>query len=99
MEFNYRSTDQFEVLLLIFAAISLLLVSFGLHAIVAHSVSQRTQEIGIRMAIGATVRDIRTLVFRQGMRPLGIGLIIGLAASFAVNRVLLTCPQWSYQFL
>ena len=99
MEFNYRSTDQFEVLLLISAAISLLLASFGLHAIVAHSVSQRTQEIGIRMAIGATVRDIRTLVFRQGMRPLGIGLIIGLAASFAVNRVLLTCPQWSYQFL
>jgi len=51
-------------------------------------VSQRTQELGIRMAIGATSRDILQLVFRQGMLPLGIGLGIGLVASFAVNRVL-----------
>jgi ABC-type antimicrobial peptide transport system permease subunit len=51
-------------------------------------VSRRTQEIGIRMAIGATARDILKLVFLQGMLPLGIGLAIGLAASLAVNRVL-----------
>jgi putative ABC transport system permease protein len=73
---------------LIFAAIALLLASIGLYAVIAHSVSQRTQELGIRMAIGATARDIVGLVFRQGMIPMGAGLIIGLAASLAVNRVL-----------
>jgi ABC-type antimicrobial peptide transport system permease subunit len=75
-------------LFLIFAGIALLLASVGLYAVIAHSVSRRTQEIGIRMAIGATGRDILKLVFRQGMLPAGIGLTIGLAASFAVNRVL-----------
>jgi putative ABC transport system permease protein len=73
---------------LIFAAIALLLASIGLYAVIAHSVSQRTQEIGIRMAVGAKARDILKLVFAQGMIPLGIGLALGLAASLAVNRVL-----------
>lgn len=75
-------------LFLIFAAIALLLASIGLYTVIAHSVSQRTQEIGIRMAIGGTPHDILKLVIRQGMLPLAIGLIIGLAASFAVNRLL-----------
>jgi ABC-type antimicrobial peptide transport system permease subunit len=75
-------------LFLIFAAIALLLASVGLYTVIAHSVSQRTQEIGIRMAIGGTPRDILKLVVRQGMLPLAIGLTIGLATSFAVNRLL-----------
>ncbi len=78
----------YGMLFLIFAAIALLLASIGLYAVVAHSVSQRSQEIGIRMAIGATARDILRLVFLQGMLPLAIGLAIGLAASLAVNRLL-----------
>jgi putative ABC transport system permease protein len=76
------------VLFLIFAAIALLLASVGLYAVVAQSVRQRTQEIGIRMAMGATVRDIVKLVFQQGMLPVGIGLTIGLVASLAVSRIL-----------
>jgi predicted permease len=84
----YWSRELYGVLFLIFAAIALLLASVGLYAVISHSVGQRTQEIGIRMAIGATARDILALVFRQGMLPLGMGLTIGLAASFAVNRVL-----------
>jgi putative ABC transport system permease protein len=75
-------------LFLIFAAVALLLASIGLYTVIAHAVSQRTQEIGIRLAIGATGRDILRLVFGQGMIPLGIGMVIGLAASLAVNRVL-----------
>lgn len=75
-------------LFLIFAAIALLLASIGLYTVIAHAVSQRTQEIGVRMAIGATTRDILGLVFVQGMIPLGIGLAIGLAASLGVNRLL-----------
>jgi ABC-type antimicrobial peptide transport system permease subunit len=69
---------------------ALLLASFGLYTVVAHAVSRRTQEIGIRMAVGATGRDILRLVFRQGMAPLAAGMGIGLAASFAVNQVLKT---------
>src|SRR5207247_5180410 len=57
-------------------------------AVIAHSVSRRTQEIGIRMAVGATAFDIFKLVFKLGMIPLVIGLTVGLAASIAVNRVL-----------
>jgi len=73
---------------LLFATVALLLAVVGLYATVAHSVSRRIQEIGIRMAVGATTRDIRRLVFRQGALPLGIGLVTGLAASLAVTRVL-----------
>ncbi len=85
---RFWDSKFYGTLFLIFAAIALLLASIGLYTVVANSVSQRTQELGIRMAVGATSRDILKLVFRQGMLPLGIGLGIGLAASFAVNRVL-----------
>jgi putative ABC transport system permease protein len=78
----------YGILFLIFAAIALLLASIGLYTVIAHAVSQRTQEIGVRMAMGATARDILQIVFQQGMLPLGIGLAIGLACSLAVNRVL-----------
>jgi putative ABC transport system permease protein len=85
---RYSDNRFYGVLFLIFAGIALLLASIGLYTVIAYSVNQRTQEIGIRMAIGATARDIRQLVFRQGMLPLAIGLVIGLAASLAVNRLL-----------
>jgi predicted permease len=85
---RYWDSRFYGGLFLIFAAIALLLASIGLYTVIAHSVTQRTQEIGIRMAIGGTPRDIRKLVFMQGMLPVGIGLAIGLAASFAVNRLL-----------
>lgn len=72
----------------IFAAIALFLASIGLYTVVAHSVSQRTQDIGIRLAVGASSSDILKLVLIQGLLPLGIGLAIGLAGSLAVNRLL-----------
>jgi putative ABC transport system permease protein len=78
----------YGAIFLVFAAIALLLASIGLYAVIAHSVSQRTQEIGVRMALGATAYDVLRLVFRQGMLPLGIGLSVGLAASLALNRLL-----------
>ncbi len=88
LEANYWSRGLYGVLFLVFAGIALLLASIGLYAVVAHSVSQRIQEIGIRMAMGAKAHDILKLVLRRGILPSGIGLMIGLAASFAVNRVL-----------
>jgi len=90
LEGNYRFNGTIGFVFLIFAAIALLLASMGLYAVIAHSVSQRTQEIGIRLAVGATAPDILKLVFKQGMLPLGIGLTIGLAASFAVIHLMKT---------
>jgi putative ABC transport system permease protein len=78
----------YGALFAIFASIALLLASIGLYSVIAHAVGLRTLEIGIRMAIGATTRDVITLVFAQGMIPLAIGLTVGLAASLAVNRLL-----------
>jgi predicted permease len=88
MQVNYWSRGLYGAMLAILAAIGLLLASVGLYAVMAHSVTRRTHEIGIRMAIGATARDVRRLLFTQGMVPLGTGLSTGLAASFAVNPVL-----------
>ena len=72
----------------VFAAIALALASVGLYAVIAHAVSQRTQEIGVRMAMGGTRGDILKLVFAQGMRPLALGVAIGLPAAFGITNVL-----------
>ncbi|HKV26770.1 MAG TPA: ABC transporter permease, partial [Candidatus Acidoferrales bacterium] len=72
----------------IFAAIAFLLASVGLYAVIAHSVSQRTQEIGIRMALGASPRGILLMVLRQGVLQLLIGLVLGLAASLGLTQAL-----------
>jgi len=88
LQTRYWDKARYAVLFLIFAVVALLLASVGLYAVIAYSVSRRTQEMGIRMALGAAARDVLSLVFREGMLPVGIGLAIGLAASLAVNRVL-----------
>jgi putative ABC transport system permease protein len=85
---SFAFQRNISALFLTFAAIALLLATVGLYAVVAHSVSRRTQEIGVRLAMGAPSNDIFRLVLRQGIAPVGMGLAIGLAASFAVNRVL-----------
>ncbi len=74
----------------IFATIALLLATVGLYAVVAYGVSQRTQEIGLRTALGASSANILRMVFASGMRQAGTGLILGLAAAFGVTRVLST---------
>ena len=72
----------------VFAVIALLLSAIGLSAVIAHSVSQRTKEIGIRMAIGAGAGEVGRMILREGMSPVAIGMLLGLAAAVAVNRVL-----------
>jgi putative ABC transport system permease protein len=84
----YKDVRNHTVLLLIFSIVALTLASFGLYAVIAHSVSQRTREIGIRIAVGARARDILKLVLGLAMFPIVVGLIIGLAGSFTVNHVL-----------
>lgn len=72
----------------IFAILALLLGSVGLYAVVAHSVGQRTKEIGVRMALGAVPGKIRRLILGEALRAVFAGLVIGLATSLGVNRVL-----------
>ncbi len=78
----------FGKLFSLFAAIALVLASVGLYAVVAHAVSRRTQEIGIRMAMGGASGDIVTLVLKQGLGPVAGGLIVGVPLALAVTRIL-----------
>jgi putative ABC transport system permease protein len=76
------------LLLVIFAGTALLTACVGLFAIVSYTVTQRTNEIGIRMALGAGWRDVLRVVVTEGMLVLAAGLAIGLVASFGVTRVM-----------
>jgi putative ABC transport system permease protein len=71
-----------------FAAVALILSAFGLYGVLAYLVAQRRQEIGIRVAVGARGRDVVRLVVGQGMRMVGLGVIMGLAAGAAIATVL-----------
>jgi predicted permease len=86
-----RSTarDSFNMLLLtIFGAVALVLAAIGIYGLMAYSVQQRTQEIGIRMALGADRATIRKLVVWHGMRLALVGVVIGVAASFGLTRLI-----------
>jgi predicted permease len=72
----------------VFGAMALLLSAVGLYSVIAYSVTRRTHEIGIRMALGAGTGDVLKLVVNQGLKLVMIGTLIGLAASFGVTRLL-----------
>jgi ABC-type antimicrobial peptide transport system permease subunit len=72
----------------IFAALALVLTSVGIYGVVSYAVARRVREIGVRMALGATPRDVVRLVVRQGMMPVVIGLGVGLVAALGLTRLL-----------
>jgi putative ABC transport system permease protein len=88
MDLEHAELGKQAALAPIFALVALLLAATGLYAVIARSVYQRTKEIGVRMAIGAEEGDIRRMVLRQGLLSVWMGMLIGLAAGVAVNRVL-----------
>jgi len=76
------------VLLVAFGSLALLLAAVGTYGILSYIVTERRREIGIRMALGADRRSVMRMVLRQGLTLTGIGLVVGIVASFVVNRAL-----------
>ena len=72
----------------VFGVIALFMAAVGLYGVMAFSVSRRTQEMGIRMALGACGKDIIGLVLKQGMAQTGVGMVLGMGLGMAMSRPL-----------
>jgi putative ABC transport system permease protein len=99
--FEVKTLDQYvsmavahprfnALLLLLFAGVALILTAVGLYGVISYSVTQRTREIGIRMALGAQTHDMLMLLVKQGMTMTMIGVVIGLGGALALTRLLKT---------
>ena len=86
----FPARDSPCLLLGIFAAVALVLASVGIYGVIAYSVTQRTQELGIRIALGAQRRDVLRLVLGQGTRLTLLGIAIGILAALVLSRLLAT---------
>ena len=75
-----------------FALIAMLMASVGIYAVIAHATSSRTQEIGVRIALGATMANIMLLVMKRGLWQIGLGLLLGIAAALPVSRMMASLP-------
>jgi putative ABC transport system permease protein len=96
--FNIRTMDQnlaqarwpfriFGTMFAIFALIALVLSAVGIYAVTAYSVTQRTPEIGVRMALGAQSTQVMSLFLRRALFHLGVGLTLGIAGAFGVGKI------------
>jgi putative ABC transport system permease protein len=79
---------QYVILLGVFSAIALVIAVVGIYGVISHSVTQRTSEIGIRVAFGATARNVLAIVLRQGLMVIGLGIAVGLTASLGATQII-----------
>jgi len=89
-QFSYAGPRFGFLLMIIFASIGLILVTIGVYSVLAYTAAQRTQEIGIRMALGAQGSDVLGMVIRMGLRLVAAGVGLGLLASVAMGRIIAT---------
>jgi putative ABC transport system permease protein len=89
-DFSYSQPRFVLLVLSVFGGVGLVLVGIGVYSVISYTVSRQTQEIGIRMALGASRGDVLAMVMRMGLWLMGAGLVVGLSVSFAINRVLAT---------
>lgn len=83
------ASRRFTMTLLgVFAGVALILALGGLYGVIADSVNQRAQELGVRVALGASGKEVVSLVVRQGMRPAVLGIVVGLVVAVAMSRIL-----------
>ncbi|MCB1055916.1 MAG: FtsX-like permease family protein, partial [Acidobacteria bacterium] len=78
--------NVFGLLFMVFGFAALLLASIGLYGVMAFSVSRRRQEVGVRMALGASAVDVVTMVLRQGLGQLGLGVLFGLGLALLLSQ-------------
>jgi putative ABC transport system permease protein len=89
-QFSYAGPRFGFLLMTIFGSIGLILVTIGVYSVLAYTTARRTQEIGIRMALGAQGSDVLGLVIRVGLQLVGIGVVLGLLVSVALGRIIAT---------
>jgi putative ABC transport system permease protein len=89
-QFSYAGPRFGFFLMMIFGGLGLVLVTIGVYSVLAYTTMRRTQEIGIRMALGAKSRDVQGMVIGMGLRLVGIGVVLGLIASVALGKVIAT---------
>src|SRR5882724_2511171 len=88
LESSSAQTRSMMLLIGVFSATALILAIVGIYGVIAYSVAQRTQELGIRIALGASDADIVALVIGNGLRLAAVGILIGIAASFGLTRLM-----------
>ncbi|MGA8344941.1 MAG: ABC transporter permease [Candidatus Sulfotelmatobacter sp.] len=89
-QFSYAGPRFGFMLMIIFGTIGLILVTIGVYSVLSYTTARRTQEIGIRMALGAQGADVLSMVIRMGLRLVAIGVVVGLIVSLALSRILAT---------
>ena len=89
-QYSYAGPRFGFTLMTIFSSIGLILVTLGVYSLLAYTTARRTQEIGIRMALGAQGADVLGMVIRMGLRLVAIGVAVGIVASLALGRVIAT---------